>query len=152
MNPLFIPYLYLAAGLAVLIFCGNWLVTGSVQLARHFKISTLVVGLTIVAYVTSAPEFISSLIATFRREAELSIGNIIGSNFFNITGVLGVTTVVSPVNISNRSLFITDMAWLFGVSIALLLVMIPLSKGKITRWEGGFLLLLFMVYMIILYR
>jgi len=150
MKPLFAVLLILAAVVG-LYFSSGWFVEGAKQIARQWGVTERVIAVSIVAVGTSAPELISSLIAAFRKEADLSIGNIIGSNFFNIAGVLGVTTVVRPINISNHALFITDMIWLFGISIVLLLVMLPLSKGKISRWEGGILILIFTVYMFILY-
>jgi len=151
MKPLIATAMILAAIIG-LYFGARWFVEGAREIALQWGVSERVIAVSIVAFGTGAPEFVSSLIAAFRKETELSIGNIIGSNLMNIAGVLGVTTVVSPVNINSRLLFLTDMAWLFGITIALLLVMLPLSKGKITRWEGGLLLLLFSVYMFILYR
>ena len=151
MKPVFAVLLIIAA-VAGLYFASGWFVKGAREIALAWGVSERVIAVSIVAVGTSAPELVSSLIAAFRKEADLSIGNIIGSNFFNIAGVLGVTTVVSPVIVNNRTLFITDMIWLFGVTIALLLAMIPLSKGKLSRWEGIVLLLIFAVYMFILYK
>ncbi|MCL2185904.1 MAG: calcium/sodium antiporter [Treponema sp.] len=150
MKPVFAILLILAAVVG-LYFSSGWFVKGAREIALQWGVSERVIAVSIVAVGTSAPELVSSLIAAFRKEADLSIGNIIGSNFFNIAGVLGVTTIVSPVKITNLSLFYTDMIWLFGVTIALLLAMIPLSKGKLSRWEGCILLLIFSVYMFIVY-
>ena len=151
MKPIFALLLILAA-VAGLYFAAGWFVKGAKEIALAWGVSERVIAVSIVAVGTSAPELISSLIAAFRKETDLSIGNIIGSNFFNIAGVLGVTTVVSPITVNNHSLFITDMIWLFGITIALLLAMIPLSKGKINRWEGCILLLIFSAYMFTLYK
>ena len=135
-----------------LYFSAGWFVNGARELALLWGVSERVIGVSIVAVGTSMPELMVSLIAAFKKEADLSVGNIIGSNFFNIAGVLGLTATVHPLTIANHTMFISDMMWLFGITIALLLTMIPLSKGKITRWEGGLLLLIFVVYMIILYK
>jgi len=151
MKPIYALLLIIAA-VAGLYFSSGWFVKGAREIALQWGVSERVIAVSIVAVGTSAPELISSLIAAFRKEADLSIGNIIGSNFFNIAGVLGVTSIVNPVKITNLSLFYTDMIWLFGVTIALLLAMIPLSKGKLSRWEGCILLLIFAVYMFILYK
>jgi len=151
MKPVFAVLLILAA-VAGLYFSSGWFVKGAREIALQWGVSERVIAVSIVAVGTSMPELISSLVAAFRKEADLSIGNIIGSNFFNIAGVLGVTTIVHPVNISNQTTFYTDMIWLFGITITLLLVMIPLSKGKINRWEGGILILIFAAYMFTLYR
>jgi cation:H+ antiporter len=135
-----------------LYFSSGWFVSGARDIALQWGVSERVIATSIVAIGTNMPEFISSLVAAFRKETELSIGNIIGSNFFNIAGVLGVTAIVRPVNIENHSMFIFDMIWLFVISIVFLLVMIPLSKGKINRWEGAILLLIFSTYMFILFK
>jgi len=150
MKPVY-ALLIIAAAVIGLYFSSGWFVKGAREIALQWGVSERVIAVSIVAVGTSAPELVSSLIAAFRKEADLSIGNIIGSNLFNIAGVLGVTTIISPVKVTNLSLFNTDMFWLFGVTIALLLAMIPLSKGKLSRWEGGVLLLIFAIYMFILY-
>ena len=151
MKPL-IALLLILAAVAGLYFSSGWFVKGARDIALQWGVSERVIAVSIVAVGTSAPELISSLIAAFRKEADLSIGNIIGSNFFNITGVLGVTTIVSPINITNQSLFINDMIWLVGITVALLLAMLPLTRGQLSRWEGCVLLLLFGVYMFIVYN
>ena len=151
MKPLIAAGMIIAAVVG-LYFSSGWFVTGARGIALQWGVSERVIAVSIVAVGTSMPELIASLVAAFRKEADLSIGNIIGSNIFNIAGVLGVTTIVRPVSISNQTLFLTDMIWLFGISIALVLTMIPLSKGTIKRWEGGFLLFIFAAYMVLLYR
>src|SRR5215469_12002679 len=98
------PYLFLAAGLAVLVLCSDWLVIGGVQLARHFKISTLVVGLTIVSFATSAPEFFISLGGALDGSPDLALGNVIGSNISNIGCILGIVALICPIPILNKSL------------------------------------------------
>ena len=135
-----------------LYFAAEWFVTGARDVALQWGVSERVIGVSVVAVGTSMPELMTSLIAAFKKETDLSVGNIIGSNFFNIAGVLGITTTIHPLKITDHALFISDMIWLFGISIALLLFMIPLSKGRITRWEGGWLFLIFLVYMIIVYK
>ncbi|MCL2181877.1 MAG: calcium/sodium antiporter [Chitinispirillia bacterium] len=149
------PLIALSMILAAVIgmyFSSGWFVEGARAIALQWGVSERVIAVSIVAVGTSSPELISSLIAAFKGENDLAIGNIIGSNFFNIAGVLGVTTIVRPLAVNSHSMFVSDMAWLFGITIALLLTMIPLSKGKINRWEGGILMLIFGAYMFILYR
>ena len=135
-----------------LYFSAGWFVNGARELALLWGVSERIIGVSIVAVGTSMPELMVSLIAAFKKETDLSVGNIIGSNFFNIAGVLGITATVRPLNIADHAMFISDMMWLFGISIALLLFMIPLSKGKIKRWESAMLLLLFLGYIITLYK
>ena len=135
-----------------LYFGSGWFVDGARKLAIDWGVSERVIGISIVAVGTSMPELIVSLVAIFKKEADLSIGNIIGSNFFNIVGVLGITAVVSPIVINDSGLFLSDMTWLFGISIVLLLTMLPIARGKIARSESVVLLLIFATYMFILYR
>ena len=147
-----IALLMIAVSVAGLYFSSGWFVKGARDIALQWGVSERVIAVSIVAVGTSMPELVSSLVAAFRKEADLSIGNIIGSNFFNITGVLGVSAIAHKVNVSDHIMFITDMIWLFCISIVLLLVMIPLSKGKINRWEGCVMLLIFSAYMFTLFR
>jgi len=151
MKPL-LASLMVFASLVGMYFGADWFVHGAKEVATKWGVSERVIAISVVAIGTSTPELITSLIAAFKKEADLAIGNIIGSNLFNIAGVLGITAIVRPLTVSNHTLFISDMMWLFGITIALILTMIPLSKGKITRWEGGLLLLVFAVYMVILFR
>ena len=113
-----LPYIYLAAGLLVLVLCGNVLVTGSVQIARHFKISTLVVGLTIVAYVTSAPEMFISVGAALSGAHDIALGNVIGSNIANIGCILAIVVIISPIPIRNKTIGF-DYLIMFAVTILL---------------------------------
>jgi cation:H+ antiporter len=135
-----------------LYFSADWFVFGAREIALQWGVSERVIAVSVVAVGTSMPELITSLIAAFKKEPDLSIGNIVGSNFFNIAGVLGLTTTVRTVSVSDHRLFLSDMTWLFGISIVLLLTMIPLTKGKISRKEGVLLLLIFSVYMFILFK
>jgi cation:H+ antiporter len=144
--------LMILASVVGLYFAADWFVMGARGIALQWGVSERVIGISVVAVGTSMPELVTSIIAAIRKEADLSVGNIIGSNFVNIAGVLGLTAVVRPLNITNLMLFVNDMIWLFGITIALLLCMMPLSKGRITRLEGGGLLLLFSAYMVLLYR
>ena len=144
--------LMIIAAIVGLYFSSGWFVKGAREIALQWGVSERVIAISIVAVGTSMPELISLLVAAFRKEADLSIGNIIGSNLFNIAGVLGVTAIIHPIKIQNHTLFLSDMIWLFAITIVLLLVMLPLTKGKINRWEGGILISIFAVYMVILFR
>jgi len=151
MNPAMAAALVLVA-LVGLYFGADWFVGGARDMATRWGVSERVIAISVVAIGTSTPELVASLIAVFRKEADLSIGNIIGSNLFNIAGVLGITSMVRPLVVADRSLFVSDMIWLFGISVVLLLVMLPLAKGRISRWEGGLLLAIFAAYMVMLFR
>ena len=150
MKPFFAAAMILAAIIG-LYFSSGWFVEGARLIALQWGVSERVIATSIVAVGTSMPELIASLTAAIRKEADLSVGNIIGSNIFNIAGVLGVTAIVRPLTIGSQSLFVSDMIWVIGISIALVLAMIPLSKGKIRRWEACILLVIFSVYIFVLY-
>jgi cation:H+ antiporter len=107
-----------------------------------------VIGLTIVAIGTSAPELVTSLIAELRGKGDLGLGNLIGSGIFNVLGILGITAIVTPVPI-DQQVFIFDLP----VAIAAAVVLIPLvfTGGRISRLEGALLLVCFVLYTAALY-
>jgi len=141
-----------AAALFGLYLGSDVFVEGARGVAASWGVSERVIAVSIVALGTSSPELVASLVAALRKEADLSIGNIIGSNLFNIGGVLGVTAIARPIVVADRALFAGDMAWLLGFSTLLVLAMLPLSKGKISRPEGALLLALYCVYVALLFR
>jgi cation:H+ antiporter len=131
-----------------LIFGAEWFLNGAVGIATNLGISERVIGLTIVAFGTSVPELITSTIAAFRKETDISIGNLIGSNVFNILGILGITGMVKEIPISleilNKDIF-------FMLAISFLIFPMMLFKRKIGRTKGVFLLLFYIVYTTILF-
>ncbi len=135
--------LFVIGGLALLALGARWLVTGAVQIARHFSISEAVIGLTIVAVGTSLPELAASMVASARGEGDICIGNVLGSNLFNILGVLGVTAAIRP-------LAATDVTLVdYAVMIAYALVLLPMARSgaRLSRLEGGALLIAYIGYM-----
>lgn len=98
-------YLLLVSGLVLLIFASEWLVSGASSLARKLKIPDLVIGLTVVAFGTSSPELVVNVIASFNGNTDIAIGNVLGSNIFNILLILGVTAVVMPVSVKNNTVW-----------------------------------------------
>jgi len=141
-------YLLVAGGLLLLFAGGDLLVRGSVALAHRFRISTLVIALTVVAFGTSAPEMIVSLGAALSGSIELAIGNIVGSNIANVLLVLGLPAVIAPIGTGNRSA-LRDLAMLFAVS----LIATALSwNGVISAWEGAVLVALLGLFLFTSYR
>jgi len=130
-SPLVISVLWVIAGLVALIAGAKLLVDSAVVIARDFGISEAFIGLTIVAVGTSLPELATSLIAAFRRQSEIAIGNIVGSNIFNVLGILGVTALVAPIPVASR--FLTfDLPVMIAVSVvlaALLLLRPVIGRG-----------------------
>ena len=96
--------LFLLVGLGLILSGANFLTDGAAALAKRFNISSLVIGLTIVAFGTSAPELTVSIVSAINGSAELSIGNVVGSNIFNILMIVGVTAVVAPITITKGTL------------------------------------------------
>lgn len=135
--------LYIVLGLAMLVFGANGLVDGSCTIARRFKVSEFVIGLTIVGFGTSCPELVVSLTGAFAGSADIAIGNVAGSNIFNVLLILGITAVIMPVSIS-KSNTKRDIPITF-ITTALLIVF-ALLGSSINRIEGIFALLLFAAY------
>ena len=142
-----ITLMVLAAGLVALIGGGRLLVDGAVSLARLAGMTERVIGLTIVAGGTGAPELATSLVAAFRRRTDVAVANMIGSNIFNILGILGLTAVIAPVRIS-PALVSSDMWWMIGTS--LLLFPLMRSGARLSRGEGAILLAVYAAYLIVL--
>lgn len=143
MLPLWQAALWVAAGLVALMVGARFLVDGAVSIARGYGISEAFIGLTIVAVGTSLPELATSLIAAFRRQSEIAVGNIVGSNIFNVLGILGVTALIAPIPVAGR--FLTfDLPVMIGVSAVLTGLL--LTRPRIGRVAGGGLLLAYAAY------
>ncbi|WP_315289944.1 calcium/sodium antiporter [Pseudomonas oleovorans] len=129
------------AGLVLLVTGSNFLVEGAVTLARALGISELVIGLTVVAIGTSLPELATSILAAIKGERDIAVGNIVGSNIFNLLCVLGLASLVSPAAISVSP---NALAFDFPVMIAVAVACLPIffAGYRINRWEG----LLFLAY------
>jgi cation:H+ antiporter len=135
---------FIVAGLAVLVLGSRLFVTGAVDLARMLKVSDAVIGLTIVAAGTSLPELASSLMAAWRKQPDIAIGNVVGSNIYNILAILGVGGVVAP-PIDGQGVSLTDTLFMIGVSIVLMAI--AWTGFKLKRWEGALLLGLYGGYL-----
>ena len=131
-------------GLALLTIGSRWLVTGGVGVSRGLGVSELTIGLTIVAAGTSAPELVTSLMAGLRGRAEIALGNVIGSNIFNILGILSITALVSPQTISLQTLAMDIPVML---ALSLVLAGACLWRQRLGRVTGVVLLVIFGAYM-----
>lgn len=138
---------FLAGGLVLLVFGSRLLVDNCILLARLFEVSEAVIGLTIVAAGTSMPELATSLIAAFRKEPDIAIGNVIGSNIFNILGILGAASLVAPLTAHGIQL----LDYLVMIGFSLLLLPVLWSGLRVRRLEGLFLLLAYSAYFFILW-
>ncbi len=135
-------------GLALLVFGSNLFVDGAVAVAESFGVSQAVIGLTIVALGTSLPELTTSIVASFKNENDIAIGNAVGSNVFNILSILGISSLISP--IADTGITMVDLSIMMFFTILIL----PLSKSKFTlrRWEGALLFTGYVAYMIYLIK
>jgi cation:H+ antiporter len=140
-------WLYTLAGLVVLVIGARLLVDSSVIIARQFGISEAIIGLTIVAVGTSLPELATSVIAALRRQTEIAVGNIVGSNIFNIFGILGITALISPIPADPRFVAI-DMPWAAAAAVGLTVLAVLL--GGLPRIAGAALLGGYGLYLILL--
>ena len=140
--------IWLIIGLVLLIASSRLLVWGSVGVATEFGVSDLIIGLTIVALGTSLPELAASIIAARKGEHDIAIGNIVGSNMFNILAVIGIATVIAPMNNIPLEVLQRDWVVMLAVTIALLVMSYGLraKNGVITRVEGTILVLCYVAY------
>jgi len=143
--------LLLLAGFLVLLFSSRILVWGSINIAEELGVSDLVIGLTIVAIGTSLPELAASIMSALKKEPDIAIGNVIGSNMFNLLAVLGLPAVISPMTLE-AGVLSRDYPFMIGLSIALFTMAYGFrTDGKVNRIEGGLLLLTYVAYMAVLY-
>ena len=116
------------------------LIKGATSLAQEFGVSERIIGVTVVSIGTSIPELAASIIAVIKKEKAISLGNLIGSNVFNILAVLGITSMVTPVALSDQGLLTNDIFWMLGVSF-LILPLVFLPKKYLLDWKHGVVLL-----------
>ena len=137
--------LFILGGLALLVLGSKWLVDGSVVIAQYFGVSELVIGLTIVAAGTSLPEVATSILASIRGERDIAVGNVVGSNIFNLLGVLGLASAISP-----NGIFVSEAALHFDmpimVAVAVACLPIFFTGHVIARWEGALFLGYYIAY------
>lgn len=145
-TPLYRDFLLLLVGLALLLLGARLLTDGAVGLARHFSIPEAVIALTIIAMGTSLPELATSLMAALRKENDVAVGNVVGSNIFNLFAILGIAALVTPLAATNVGTF--DLAVMMGATLLILPLM--WSGFTVTRWEGALLLLGYGVYLYLL--
>ncbi|HNQ92293.1 MAG TPA: calcium/sodium antiporter [Alphaproteobacteria bacterium] len=130
-------------GMAILVVGANLLVSGATELAKGLGVSDTVIGLTVVAVGTSLPELATSVMAALKRQSDVALGNVIGSNIFNILAILGITALVKPIPVP-REILHFDL-WV-AVAAAVALLVFAYSNRKISRIEGGLMLGAYAVY------
>ena len=140
--------LLLLVGLGLVVLGADWLVNGASSIARRAGISEFVIGLTIVGFGTSCPELVVSLSGAIEGNSDISVGNVVGSNIFNVLFILGLTAMVLPVGMTDKNRRI-DIPITLGVTILLVILGISgsMSGPVISRWEGVLMLLVFSAYL-----
>ncbi|MFM8788440.1 MAG: calcium/sodium antiporter [Chthoniobacterales bacterium] len=133
---------FIVAGLVMLVFGARFLVEAAIDIAKAFGLSEAVIGLTIVAMGTSLPEFATSLVAALKKEADIAVGNVVGSNIFNVLGILGISSAVTPLS----SAGITDIDLGVMAGFAVVLWIFSRTGFRITRTEGLILLVAYVGY------
>lgn len=136
--------LCIAIGLAGLVLGGKWIVDSAVWMARFFGVGESLIGLTVVAVGTSLPELATSCVAAYKRNVDIAVGNVVGSNIFNIFFVLGVSASIKPLPFAARSNI--DILAVTGASLLLFLAMFTGKRRAVDRWEGAVFLLLYALY------
>ncbi len=142
-TPLWKTIAFIIVGCVGLVYGADWLIEGAIEIARSFKISERVIGLSLIAFGTSVPELATSVIAAVRRQTDISIGNLIGSNIFNILSILGITSIIKEIAVS-EAIIQSDIYWMLG--IAFLVLPLMLIKKRIGRLGGTLLLSVYVVY------
>lgn len=139
---------FILLGLAGLVFGGKWIVDGAVKIAELFNVSQSLIGLTVVAIGTSLPELATSAIAAYKKQTDIAIGNIVGSNIFNIFWILGASSLIRPLPFSSSSDL--DILMTILASVVLFLLMFIGKKHVIEKWQGGLMVLLYVAYVVFL--
>lgn len=139
-----VPLVIAAAGLGLVVLGGSLLVSGAVALARGFGVSETVIGLTIVAVGTSAPELVTSVIAALKRQGDVAFGNVVGSNIYNLLGIGGATALIAPSQVPAE---IIGFDAPIMVAVSLLLVLFAATGLRIARREGAVLLAGYLAYL-----
>lgn len=144
-NPL-LSLLFIAVGISMLVGGGILFVNGAVDLAKVFGVSEVIIGLTIVAIGTSMPELVTSVLAALKGQSDIAIGNIVGSNIFNILGILGITAIVYPVS----GLGFQSLDFIVMLAFAVVILPFAWTGLRIGRREGATLLIAYLGYLIYL--
>jgi cation:H+ antiporter len=139
--------IWLFVGLAFMLLSSRAVVWGATAIAKYFGISDLVIGLTVIALGTSLPELAASIMSAIKKEHDIAIGNVLGSNMFNLLAVLGLPGLISPSKL-DPELLSRDLPVMIGITIALFAMSFGFGRqGRISRLEGGILLGMYIAYM-----
>ena len=145
---------FIIGGIGVLVLGANLFIDGAKEIAKMLGASDVIIGLTVLAFGTSLPELATSVVAAFKGEGDISIGNAIGSNIFNLLSILGFAALVRPMTVGTIELYSSDISYVdIGVLLFVSIIIFPLAWTKFTlsRAEGAFLMLVYFAYVGFLY-
>ena len=144
--------IWLTVGGVALYFGADWLVDGAIVVAEQMGVSEAVISVSLVALGTSIPELSASIIAVIKKEKALSLGNLIGSNIFNIGSVLGLTAIVDSIPIEDAQILSRDVLWMLVFAAVILPLILLTKRHKLQFKEGFFLVLLYAVFMLLVFK
>lgn len=140
--------LMVVIGIGGLVVGGKWIVDGAVAFASGFGVSEALIGLTIVAIGTSLPEMATSVVAAYKKNVDIAVGNVVGSNIFNIFWILGVSSIIQPLPFSQMLSF--DLGMTFGATLLLFLAFFIGKRHTLERWQGVLFVVLYVAYIFFL--
>lgn len=146
-DPVFKSIVFLVVGVFLLKYGADFLVDATKQLATNFGISDRIIAVSVVAIGTSIPELATSIIAAIKKEDNLAVGNLIGSNVFNVLAVLGITASVKEIKMVDAEILSFDYLWMIVITLVVGLFRYTFSKSQISRKEGVLLLLIYIGYL-----
>ena len=144
-----VALLFIALSSLGLAYGSDLLVKGASEIAAYWGVNERIIAITVVAFGTSLPELVTSVIAALQKEMDISVGNIVGSNIFNILAVLGITGIIQEVKIEESFINI-DILWVLAISLLLFLFILPFKGGTITRWKGVILMAAYAAYLYVI--
>ena len=147
-TPIYKSISFIIVGIVLLKFGADYFVDGAIALAKVFSVSDRVIAVTVIAIGTSIPELATTVIAALKKEESLAVGNLIGSNIFNILAVLGLTALIKDIPLVDEQLFRTDYLLMMGITIFLGVFIYLFSKNRISRTEGILFLAVYITYII----
>lgn len=139
--------LFLLLGAIGLWIGSEMLINGAINLAKDFGVSERLIGITVVSVGTSIPELATSLIAVLKKEKGISLGNLVGSNIFNILAVLGLTSIITPIQVVEKTLYTHDIYWMLVISFSILLLVVVPKKMRLDRKSGIILLAVYTAFL-----
>lgn len=145
--PLYKDILFIILGGVSLWAGSELLIDGAIGMAKHFEVSERIIGVTIISIGTSIPELAASVIAVLKKEKAISLGNLVGSNVFNILAVLGITSIIKPFEIIDQALLTNDIFWMLAISFLILPLNFVFERMKLSWREGLILISLYGLFM-----